>query len=162
MGVFSGIRGLFRDADDSPASIVESDSLRIVLPPKWKVRRDANPISARGPEGEILKVTSFSISGGGPSQELAEIRAELVMKLRRTIEQTASEEVFTGFSGITEEQMPSATLLFATLKSRKGEFSFWQYGLVGPRTGVYANCQFPPGATSTQAMLAAVKAVEWK
>jgi hypothetical protein len=162
MGLFSRLRGLFGGAGKASSRILESESLRIVLPPKWKVHRDATRASARGPDGEILKITSFSIGGGGPSQELAEIRAELVAKLRRTIEQTAGEDVFKEFSGITEEQTPSATVVFAALKSREGGFSFWQYGLAGPAAGLYANCQFPPGAKSADAILAAVKAAEWK
>jgi hypothetical protein len=162
--VFRGsrLRSVFRGFGTASARVLESGSLRIVLPPKWEVRRDATRASARGPDGEILKITSFSISGDNPTEELPEIRAEVVAKLRRTIEQTAGEDVFKEFSGITEEQTPSATLVFAALKSKERGFSFWQYGLVGPAAGLHANCQFPPGAASAETILAAVKAVEWK
>jgi hypothetical protein len=163
-GLFRGsrIRSVFRGFGTASARVLESGSLRIVLPPRWKVARAATRASARGPDGEILKITSFSISGDSPPEQLPEIRAEVVAKLRRTIEQTAGEDVFKEFSGITEEQTPSATLVFAALKSKQGGFSFWQYGLVGPAAGLYANCQFPPEAASAETVLAAVKAVEWK
>jgi hypothetical protein len=158
----SRLRSVFRRFGPASPRVLESGSLRIVLPPKWTVRRDATRASAQGPNGEILKITSFSISGDNPAEELPEIRAEVLAKLRRTIEQTAGEDVFKEFSGISEEQMPSATLVFAALKSKDGGFSFWQSGLVGPAAGIYANSQFPPGSASAEPVLAAVKAVEWK
>ncbi|WP_157281600.1 hypothetical protein [Methyloversatilis universalis] len=162
MRLLSGFKNLFGSTDAPSSNVLETPTLRIVLPPDWKVKLRTSPISAVGPRGEVLKVTSFAVTGNGTPEELAGIRTELLGKLHRTIEATAAEPVFTEFSGVTEETLPSAMLLVATLKSVRGGFAFWQFGLLGASTALYANCQFPPTASSQESVSAAIRGTEWR
>lgn len=160
MGLIAGLKRFVGSAPPGPA-VLETDSLRIELPEGWRVRQ-TQPVSAVGPDGEILKISSFSISGDGPAAELEHIRAEVTEKLKNNIARAAEEPVFKNFSGVAETSTVHGPFYSASLLSIDGKQVFMQYGVLGPRTFIYANCQFPIAAESRDAVLTALKAVEWR
>ena len=143
---------------------IETSSFALTLPDRWVADVTTRPVSAKGPRGETLQVSSTVISGSGSAGETARLRRELEEVVLRTVQRTLSDPALITLKPLATTALPSgATLHEAVSKTRDGKAVLAQFALMGPPSVVLVTLDAPAGSApdSIEAIRAAVIAIRW-
>jgi hypothetical protein len=143
---------------------IETDSFSLTLPDHWIPDLTTKPVSAKGPRGELLHVSSTVIQGSGPANETERLRRELEAAVVRAMQRTASDPSMITVKPLAATTLPSgATLHEAVSRTRDGKSLVAQFALMGPPSVVLVTLDTPAASAtaSIAAIRAAVSAIRW-
>ena len=143
---------------------IETDSFALTLPDQWIPDLTTKPVSAKGPRGEVLHVSSTVIHGSASADEAARLRRDLEAAVLRAIQRTASDPSMVAVKPLATTTLPSAaTLHEAVSRTRDGKSLVAQFALMGPPSVVLVTLDTPAASASAsiEAIRAAVSAIRW-
>jgi len=147
----------------SASNILETQTFVLTLPKGWVRDLDTNPVSARGPQGEMLQISSSRIRGSGDPNELAQIRQEMEDIGLKTLRLGESEPGLVVETAIARsEPSPGVVLNQVVYLVKETGWRIAQFSALGPRTSVLISVRIPKGNTRSLAEIRkAVQAIAW-
>jgi hypothetical protein len=146
------------------SNVLETKTFVFTLPDGWVRDLHTDPVSARGPNGELLEISSSRISGPpGDSPELARIRANVEASGVRTLRLGESEPGLTVERPITRAVLIDDVVLNEVVyHARDTGWKIAQFSVTGPRTAVFISLRVPGGrVASIGAVRAAITRIQW-
>jgi hypothetical protein len=146
------------------SNILETSTFVFTLPESWERDLHSSPISARGPSGELLQISSARITGpSGKSRELDGIREELEAVGVRTLRLAETESGLAVEKPITRVVLPNGSILNeVTYRARDTGGESVQFSVLGPRTAVLVSLRVSSAQTETVAAVrAAILRIQW-
>jgi len=143
---------------------IETDSFLLTLPDQWVPDLTTRPVSAKGPRGEVLRVSSTVIQGSGSADEAMRLRRDLEAAVVRAVQRTASDPSLVTVKPLATTTLSSGvTLHEAVSRTRDGKALVAQFALMGPPSVVLVTLDTPaaPASASIEAIRAAVAAIRW-
>jgi len=142
---------------------IETDSFALALPDRWIPDLRTKPISAKGPAGELLQVSSSSLSGQGSAEEGARIMRQVEEKAIKSMRLAEADPALLTVAALKRTTLPSGVTLHEMLpKSRDGKSLFAQFAVSGPRSLVLVTLELPASAAaSVDAVRKGVVGIRW-
>jgi len=142
---------------------IETSSFALTLPDGWIQNLASKPVSARGPRGELLQISSSGVTGQPTPQESARILREIEEVAVRSMGRAAADPALVTVTPLKKTMLPSgATLHEMVSKSRDGRSLLAQFSATGPRALVLLTVELPASAASSiDAVRASVAAIQW-
>jgi hypothetical protein len=140
----------------------QTDSFALTLPDRWVGNFGARQVSARGPAGELLKISATSLSGQGAA-EVTRILGQVEEKAVQTMRMADSDSALVTVTPLKKSTLSSGATLHEMLsKSRDGKSLFAQFAARGPRSLVFMTLELPASAgASVDAIRRAVVGIRW-
>jgi hypothetical protein len=162
VGLLKGLAGILGGGSPRAApNVIQTSSFKVELPAGWTVNLKTDPVSATGPDGQTLEVSSFAVSGSGSSSELEAVLASLAERLKSTMLRAASNEMFAPGARTSERNLPGGVkFIEAHAKALDSSMVFAQVGLVHARTAAYINGRFRPDGDELRRVLVQLEAAE--
>ena len=144
------------------ADVLETASFSMTLPAGWVKNLQTKPVSARGPSGELLQVSSAKLQGTGTSAEAQRIRAEMEQNVVRSIERAANDPQLRTVSPLRKSQSSSGATVHEMISQANDRTWFAQFGAVGPSTVLLVTLEAPAASqASIAAIRQSVSAIKW-
>jgi hypothetical protein len=142
---------------------IETSSFALTLPDRWTPDLTTQPISARGPAGELLQVSSSTLAGEGPAEETAGIMRQVEDAATRSMRKVEADPTLTTVTPISKRPLPGGGTMHEMLsRTRDGQSLFAQFCATGPRTVVLVTVQLPAAAgRSVDAIRQSVLRLRW-
>src|SRR5262245_46153819 len=160
-GVFLGALALAATAGAGP--VIETKSLRYTLPDGWVANLASRPISAKGPQGELLQVTVSSLSGQGSAPDARAIVRSVEERALAAVRAAEKESGFRTTKPLTSEQLPNGSSFHQLVStSTDGKKVLAQFVVVSPRAVILATLDLPSVATSSvEAIGQSLRNIQW-
>ena len=145
------------------SNILETQTFVLTLPKGWVRNLDTSPVSARGPQGETLQISSSRIKGAGDPTELAQIRKEMEEIGLKTLRLAESEPGLTIEAAITRSEPSNGVVLNeVTYLAKDTGWRIAQFSVLGPRTAILVSVRIPKGNYSSLGELRkSIRAIAW-
>lgn len=144
------------------AETIETSSFALTLPDRWTPDLTTRPVSARGPAGELLQVSSSTLSGEA-GEEAAGIMRQVEDAATRSMRKVEADPTLTTVTPLRKRPLPSGGTMHEMLsRTRDGQSLFAQFCATGPRTVVLVTVQLPAAAgRSVDAIRQSVLRLRW-
>jgi hypothetical protein len=93
------------------AEVLETGSFAMTLPAGWVKNLQSKPVSAQGPNGELLQVSSVKLQGSGAPSEAKRIRVEMEQNIVRAIERAANSPELKTVKAMRQTQIGSGVTM---------------------------------------------------
>ncbi|MBK8073877.1 MAG: hypothetical protein IPK34_18440 [Ramlibacter sp.] len=144
------------------ADVLETASFAMTLPVGWVKNLQSKPVSARGPNGELLQVSSAKLQGSGATAEAQRIRAEMEQNVLRSIEHAANDPQLKTVTPLRKTQTPSGATVHELISQANDRTWFAQFGAIGPSTVLLVTLEAPATSqASIAAVRQAVSSIKW-
>jgi hypothetical protein len=143
------------------ADVLETVSFAMTLPAGWVKNLQTKPVSARGPNGELLQVSSAKLQGSGSPAEAKKIRMEIEQNLLRSIELGASDPRLKTVEPL-RKSTSSGVIMYEMISQAKDESWFAQFGAIGLNTVLLVTLEAPAKSeTSVAAVRQSMSSIKW-
>ncbi|SFU31910.1 hypothetical protein SAMN05216350_101294 [Polaromonas sp. YR568] len=144
------------------ADVLETASFAMTLPAGWVKNLQTKPVSARGPDGELLQLSSAKLQGGGTPAEAQKIRAEMEQNVLRSIERAASDPELKVVVPLRRTQGSPGVAVYELISQANDNSWFAQFAALGPSTVLLVTVEAPATAqTSIVAVRQSVLSIKW-
>lgn len=147
----------------SASNIIETQTFVLTLPAGWNRNLSTRPVSAVGPGGELLQISSSRLRGSGSETEAALIRTQMEEIGVKTLKLAESEPTFIVEKALARTQLTNGAVLNEVLYFAKD--SGWyiaQFSMLGPRTSVLVSLRIPRDRRqSVDLVRESVTRIEW-
>ena len=151
-------------ADAFGSNVLETSTFEFTLPDGWERNLDTDPVSARGPYGELLQISSSRIRGpGGASRELQEIRKEVEAVGVRTLRLAESEPGLIVETPISRAMLDNGIVLNEVVyRANDSGWKIAQFSVIGPRTSILVSLRVPSEKKSSIGLIrGAITRIRW-
>lgn len=146
------------------SNVLETQTFALTLPSGWRRDLGTDPVSARGPQGEMLQIASSRIAGPpGESSELADIRASIEAAGLRTLRLGEAEAELRVEKAVTRTVLLDGVVLHEVVyHARDTGWKIAQFFVLGPRVAVFVSLRVPgERVQSIEAVRGAVLGIKW-
>jgi hypothetical protein len=169
MRLLKALKGLFIGASAAAAAAayggaaIETNSLRLTLPDRWTPDLRSKPISAKGPRGELLHLSSADLSGQGSPQEKRAVMQKVEERALAAMQAAEKDSGFKVTTPLKTEKLPNGRNFHRSVAtSRDGTKLLASFVAVGPQTVVLATLDLPSSSVaSIEAIEASLKGIQW-
>lgn len=142
---------------------IETDSLSITLPNKWKLNLSSTPASAVEPDGELLQLSLkavIEISGPGEALQVLE---EVERNAATAMKSGADDPELSTVVALKTCRLVGGTVFQEWLsRTKDGKHTLAQFSMRGPRSLVFATYEGPFNDKSLEQIRRSLEQVQWK
>jgi hypothetical protein len=142
---------------------LQTESFSLTFPDRWVGNFKTKPFSVKGPAGEILQLSSSSLSGLGSAEETAGVMRQVEDAAVKSMRQAESNPALVTVTPLKKTKLPSGATMHEMLsKSRDGKSLLAQFTAIGPRSVVLVTLESPAAsASSVDAIRKSVAGMRW-
>jgi len=142
---------------------LETDTFTLTLPDRWTRDLTTTPVSARGPAGEFLQISSSTLKGEGTGAEATEVMRQVEDAATRSMRKVEADPTLTTVTPLRKRPLASGGTLHEMLsRTRDGSALFAQFCAAGPHTVVLVTVQLPAtAARSVDVIRQSVLRLRW-
>jgi len=142
---------------------IETPSFVLTLPSRWTASMYTKPVSAKGPAGELLQLSSTVLSGQGSADEAARVMRQVEEKAVKAMRLAESDPALVTVAPLKRTVLPSGVAVHEMLsRARDGKALFAQFAATGPRSVVLVSLDAPAtAAASVGAIRESVVGIKW-
>lgn len=156
-----GITMLFGIARASET--IETDSVSIPLPKKWKADISSAPPSARGPGGELLQFSFKVVTGVQDAAGIVKVLDEVERNVATAIKKGADDPELTTVSPLARRRLPNGTMVQEHLsRTKDGKQAFAQFSFRGPRSLVFVTYEATSSEKALKEVVKSLEQMKWK
>ncbi len=152
-------------ATTASAEIIETNSFSYTLPSSWKANLKSKPLSASGPNGELLQLSVSSVTKAGNPKEAGELLREIEGNAATSMTQTAADPQLVTTMPLKRSKLKSGfTLQEMASKTKDGQVVFAQFAITGPRSVLFATLECPAskGMAAISAIRESLTQIQWR
>jgi hypothetical protein len=131
---------------------IETTSFTYVLPTGWKANLRSRPVSAKGPNGELLQLSVSSVTESGSPAEAEKVLRQVEANASKSMLEAAADSKLTTTMALKKSKLENEVTFHEIVsRTKDGAVVFAQYSATGPRSVLLATLEAPASSASASA-----------
>jgi hypothetical protein len=145
------------------AETIETDSLSISLPKNWKPHISSNPVSATGPNGELLQFSFKVVTGIRSAAEALFVLEEVERNAATAMLHGAADPDLETILPLSKRQLENGTVIQELISNTKdGKHTLAQFSVRGSRSLIFATYEASVNDKELRQIRNILENIKWK